>query len=104
MGIQLTTDERNLFSLACKNSVSSRRASIRILSSIENKENQKDVDENHEKRLAIIRFVVVFCFCFCFFLCFCLSFFFFVLFLFFLFPSLLFTNLPPSLQRLPNKS
>mmetsp|Transcript_40478 Transcript_40478/g.64030 ORF Transcript_40478/g.64030 Transcript_40478/m.64030 type:complete len:262 (-) Transcript_40478:209-994(-) len=55
MGLQLTPDERNLFSLACKNSVSSRRASIRILSSIENKENQKDPDENRDKKLAIIR-------------------------------------------------
>ena len=57
LGVDLTLEEMNLFSLACKNSISARRASLRILSSIETKEKQKtDADE---RQLEIIRYGVV---------------------------------------------
>ncbi len=40
-GVELTVEERNLLSVAYKNVVGSRRASWRIISSIEQKEDQK---------------------------------------------------------------
>jgi 14-3-3 protein epsilon len=45
MNFDLSVEERNMFSIACKNSVSSRRASLRILASIESKE-EKSGDED----------------------------------------------------------
>jgi len=48
---ELTVDERNLLSVAYKNVVGTRRASWRIISSIEQKEEQKGTD----KHVGIIR-------------------------------------------------
>ena len=48
---ELTVDERNLLSVAYKNVVGTRRASWRIISSIEQKEEQKGSD----KHVGIIR-------------------------------------------------
>mmetsp|Transcript_38441 Transcript_38441/g.53530 ORF Transcript_38441/g.53530 Transcript_38441/m.53530 type:complete len:255 (+) Transcript_38441:140-904(+) len=53
LGVELTPEERNLFSVACKNSISTRRASLRILSSIESKEKQKS--DQCERRIEMIR-------------------------------------------------
>ena len=50
-GGELTVDERNLLSVAYKNVVGTRRASWRIISSIEQKEETK----NNEKHVAKIR-------------------------------------------------
>lgn len=50
MGGELTVDERNLLSVAYKNVVGTRRASWRIISSIEQKEDSK----GSEKHVAII--------------------------------------------------
>lgn len=41
MGVELTVEERNLLSVAYKNVIGARRASWRIVSSIEQKEEQK---------------------------------------------------------------
>jgi len=46
LGVQLTVEERNLLSVAYKNVVGARRASWRVLSSIETKEKEK-ADERH---------------------------------------------------------
>jgi hypothetical protein len=51
LGGELTVDERNLLSVAYKNVVGTRRASWRIISSIEQKEETK----NNEKHVAKIR-------------------------------------------------
>lgn len=51
IGGELTVDERNLLSVAYKNVVGTRRASWRIISSIEQKEEAKGVD----KHVTIIR-------------------------------------------------
>ncbi|KAL1302087.1 hypothetical protein AAFC00_002525 [Neodothiora populina] len=51
VGGELTVDERNLLSVAYKNVVGTRRASWRIISSIEQKEEQKGSD----KHVSIIR-------------------------------------------------
>ena len=51
IGGELTVDERNLLSVAYKNVVGTRRASWRIISSIEQKEEQKGSD----KHVTIIR-------------------------------------------------
>lgn len=45
----MTTDERNLLSVAYKNVVGTRRASWRIISSIEQKEEQKGVEKHIAK-------------------------------------------------------
>ena len=42
LDVELTVEERNLLSVAYKNVIGARRASWRILSSIEQKEEQKD--------------------------------------------------------------
>jgi len=54
MDVDLTVEERNLLSVAYKNVIGSRRASWRILTSIEQKEEGKVDDPNSEK-IAIIR-------------------------------------------------
>ena len=46
LGGELTVDERNLLSVAYKNVVGTRRASWRIISSIEQKEENKGSDEH----------------------------------------------------------
>ena len=51
IGGELTVDERNLLSVAYKNVVGTRRASWRIISSIEQKEESK----GSEKHVGIIR-------------------------------------------------
>lgn len=51
LGGELTVDERNLLSVAYKNVVGTRRASWRIISSIEQKEESKGTD----KHVATIR-------------------------------------------------
>jgi len=48
LNVELTIEERNLLSVAYKNVVGARRASWRIVSSIEQKEKSKD-NENHVK-------------------------------------------------------
>merc|ERR1711959_602637 len=45
---ELSIEERNLISVAYKNAVGSRRASWRIISSVEQKENAKGVEQNVE--------------------------------------------------------
>eukprot|EP01121_Diplochlamys_sp_Union-15-3_P014489 TRINITY_DN4618_c0_g2_i2.p1 TRINITY_DN4618_c0_g2~~TRINITY_DN4618_c0_g2_i2.p1 ORF type:complete len:268 (-),score=31.78 TRINITY_DN4618_c0_g2_i2:46-810(-) len=45
LGIELTVTERNLFSVAYKNIIGSRRAAWRILSSIESKEVEKNLEK-----------------------------------------------------------
>lgn len=46
LGDELTVDERNLLSVAYKNVVGTRRASWRIISSIEQKESSKGSDDH----------------------------------------------------------
>ena len=46
LGGDLSVEERNLLSVAYKNAVGSRRASWRIISSVENKEQSKGNDDN----------------------------------------------------------
>ncbi len=46
LGGELTVDERNLLSVAYKNVVGTRRASWRIISSIEQKEESKGTDKH----------------------------------------------------------
>lgn len=46
LNVELTVEERNLLSVAYKNVVGARRASWRILSSIEQKEEAKGNDQN----------------------------------------------------------
>lgn len=46
MGLELTVDERNLLSVAYKNVVGTRRASWRIISSIEQKEESKGTEKH----------------------------------------------------------
>ena len=48
LGGELTVDERNLLSVAYKNVVGTRRASWRIISSIEQKEESKGTDKHVE--------------------------------------------------------
>merc|ERR1719356_2252313 len=45
-GTELSTEERNLLSVAYKNAVGSRRAAWRIISSVEQKEKNKGNEEN----------------------------------------------------------
>eukprot|EP01070_Trichotokara_eunicae_P008844 Trichotokara_eunicae@DN5897_c0_g1_i1.p1 len=47
MGVELTVEERNLLSVAYKNAVGARRASWRIISSVELKEKNKGHQENY---------------------------------------------------------
>lgn len=46
LDVELTVEERNLLSVGYKNVIGARRASWRILSSIEQKEESKGYDEN----------------------------------------------------------
>jgi len=46
--VELTVEERNLLSIACKNVINARRVSWRIISSIEQKEKNKGVEEKLE--------------------------------------------------------
>eukprot|EP01119_Soliformovum_irregulare_P001558 TRINITY_DN1125_c0_g1_i1.p1 TRINITY_DN1125_c0_g1~~TRINITY_DN1125_c0_g1_i1.p1 ORF type:complete len:247 (+),score=80.07 TRINITY_DN1125_c0_g1_i1:132-872(+) len=50
LGVELTVEERNLLSVAYKNVIGSRRAAWRIISSIEQKEENKG-NENHVARI-----------------------------------------------------
>jgi 14-3-3 protein epsilon len=50
LGVELTVEERNLLSVAYKNVVGARRASWRIISSIEQKEENKG-NESHVKKI-----------------------------------------------------
>ncbi|GJT06344.1 14-3-3-like protein C [Tanacetum coccineum] len=49
MGVELTVEERNLLSVGYKNVIGARRASWRILSSIEQKEESRGNDQNVKK-------------------------------------------------------
>jgi 14-3-3 protein epsilon len=49
MGVELTVEERNLLSVAYKNVIGARRASWRIVSSIEQKEESKGNSSQVEK-------------------------------------------------------
>jgi 14-3-3 protein epsilon len=49
MGVELTVEERNLLSVAYKNVIGARRASWRIVSSIEQKEESKGNSTQVEK-------------------------------------------------------
>lgn len=51
MNVELTVEERNLLSVAYKNVIGARRASWRIISSIEQREESK----NGEEKLKMIR-------------------------------------------------
>ncbi|KAK2111928.1 ATP-dependent RNA helicase dhx8 [Saguinus oedipus] len=51
MDVELTVEERNLLSVACKNVIGARRASWRIISSIE----QKEENKGGEDKLTMIR-------------------------------------------------
>ncbi|XP_022064887.1 tyrosine 3-monooxygenase/tryptophan 5-monooxygenase activation protein, epsilon polypeptide 1 [Acanthochromis polyacanthus] len=57
MDVELTVEERNLLSVAYKNVIGARRASWRIISSIEQREENKGRDESKggEERLKMIR-------------------------------------------------
>ena len=46
LGVELSIEERNLLSVAFKNVIGARRASWRIISSIEQKEENKDPDSS----------------------------------------------------------
>lgn len=50
LDVELTVEERNLLSVAYKNVIGARRASWRIISSIEQKEENKG-NESHVKRI-----------------------------------------------------
>lgn len=49
MDVELTVEERNLLSVGYKNVIGSRRASWRILSSIEQKEESRGNDQNAKR-------------------------------------------------------
>lgn len=49
IGVELTVEERNLLSVGYKNVIGARRASWRILSSIEQKEESRGNDENAKR-------------------------------------------------------
>jgi 14-3-3 protein epsilon len=49
LDVELTVEERNLLSVAYKNVIGARRASWRIISSIEQKEESKGSEEKLEK-------------------------------------------------------
>jgi 14-3-3 protein epsilon len=49
LGVELTVEERNLLSVAYKNVIGARRASWRIISSIEQKEESKGNDQHLPK-------------------------------------------------------
>jgi len=53
--VDLSLEERNLLSVAYKNVVGARRASFRIISSIENKEDGKEKDSNKVQRIKSYR-------------------------------------------------
>lgn len=48
LDVELTVEERNLLSVAYKNVIGARRASWRIISNIEQKEENKGADEKLE--------------------------------------------------------
>ncbi len=62
MDIELTVEERNLLSVAYKNVIGARRASWRIISSIEQKEENKAADEklkmirSYRERVRVVTF------------------------------------------------
>jgi 14-3-3 protein epsilon len=52
LGVELTVEERNLLSVAYKNVIGARRASWRVVSSIEQKEEAKKADSHLVKVVA----------------------------------------------------
>jgi len=60
MGMELTVEERNLLSVAFKNVIGARRASWRIISSIEQKEQTKgmatEMTEQYRKTVSLLLF------------------------------------------------
>ena len=60
LDVELTVEERNLLSVAYKNVIGARRASWRILSSLEEKVSAKSSDHKSEDVLGCTRQVIIF--------------------------------------------
>lgn len=52
---EISSEERNLLSVAYKNSVSSKRTAWRIIENLEKKENQKQQSQDQQMHLNLIK-------------------------------------------------